>query len=342
MKRALSNVEGRPGLVVAMLLGLAAACGDGGGEADGTGDAAADADGDASVDVLDGDEDVPAEVEGDAEPDGDDVEVGDEADGDGAEAATSGEFTFVTYNVAGLPEGMSGSHPATYIPLISPLLDAYDLIVVQEDFWYHDALAADVTLPYRSDPMVDPPSYADMGDGLNRFATFPFAGFERTTWAECNGTLDCSSDCLTRKGFSYGVHELAPGREVHVYNLHMDAGSCAEDLAVRSVQGDQLIAAVLDRSAGAAVIVAGDTNLQERRPEDMVVLTRILDELGLSDACRTLGCGEEAIDRVLFRGSASVALTPLEWSHPAEFVDGSGNDLSDHEPVAVRFSWSAE
>ena len=51
-----------------------------------------------------------------------------------ASAATTGSFNVLTYNVAGLPEGLSSGHPETNTPLISPRLGAYDIVNVQEDF----------------------------------------------------------------------------------------------------------------------------------------------------------------------------------------------------------------
>ncbi|MET0594862.1 MAG: hypothetical protein ABW133_19330, partial [Polyangiaceae bacterium] len=77
------------------------------------------------------------------------------------DSAASGEFTALTYNVAGLPEAFSGSQPATNTPLISPLLNDYDLVLVQEDWQtpnpnptgfsvYHDLLAASARHPHQS------------------------------------------------------------------------------------------------------------------------------------------------------------------------------------------------
>ena len=247
----------------------------------------------------------------------------------------------LTYNVAGLPETLSGSRPAEYTPQISPLLNAYDVVVVQEDFWYHHLLVADVTHAYRSVPMVESPTLTNMGDGLNRFFIFPIEGHERVTWADCNGTIDCSSDCLTPKGFSYARHQLSSGVLLAVYNLHMDAGSCGGDFTARGVQVDQLIADINSRSAGQAVIVAGDTNLSDGRSDDMVMLDRLMTNAGLTDACRALGCGSEELDRVLFRSSASLTLQALTWAFADEFVDPSGHDLSDHPAIRVEISWEA-
>src|SRR4051794_2341820 len=67
-----------------------------------------------------------------------------------AQAADSGTFTVLTYNVAGLPEGLSSSHPATDTPLISPRLAGYDIVDVQEDFNYHAAPYAGDNHPYRT------------------------------------------------------------------------------------------------------------------------------------------------------------------------------------------------
>ena len=250
-----------------------------------------------------------------------------------------GEFSVLTYNVAGLPEPLSGSSPSVNTPQISPMLNAYELVLVQEDFWYHHELIAEVDHPYRSRPMWEQPGLLRMGDGLNRFAFFPLGELTRVTWVECNGILDCDSDCLTTKGFSVSEIKLAEGLAVDVYNLHMDAGGCEGDIHARGVQTDQLLEEIRTRSVGKAVIVAGDTNLKRSRPDDVESLEHLLSEASLREACLFLNCAQETIDRVLFRGSDSVSLAPISWDHPPQFVDAQGHDLSDHKPVAVRFHW---
>ncbi len=250
-----------------------------------------------------------------------------------------GEFLALTYNVAGLPDIFSGSHPSVNIPQISPLLNFYDLVLVQEDFWYHNELTSQASHPYQSEPMWDKPDLFHMGDGLNRFSVFPTETTTRITWSKCSGFLDCSNDCLTTKGFSVSEIELQAGMAVDVYNLHMDAGGCDGDIDARRVQTEQLVEEIKTRSRGKAVIVAGDTNLQLDRPDDMVSLDFLLLETGLQDACRFLECGNEIIDRIMFRGSYSVSLTPLTWDLPRDFLDPEGHDLSDHIPVSVSFRW---
>ena len=111
----------------------------------------------------------------------------------------SGRFTALTYNVAGLPAGLSGSEPDVNTELISPLLNAYDLVLVQES-WInpdppipglevlHEVLVSQVTHPYLSDP-APPPLGSDprrpeaiVSDGLNRMSRFPFDELTRVMW----------------------------------------------------------------------------------------------------------------------------------------------------------------
>ncbi len=256
-----------------------------------------------------------------------------------------GELELLTYNVAGLPEGLSSSHPAEFTPQISPKLNGYELVLVQEDFWYHQQLAAATTHPHRSRPMWPEPELQQLGDGLNRFSHSAFDDHRRSTWSACHGALDAGSDCLTSKGFASAWHRFGANAAagVLVVNLHLDAGSADGDQQARREQVEQLIAALDARAADRALIVAGDTNLKPERadrPLDAASFDRLLAATGLRDSCRTLDCPEESIDRVLFRSGAEVQLTPLRWSRPPEFVTEQGEDLSDHRPVAVLFSWA--
>lgn len=252
-------------------------------------------------------------------------------------APQSGTIDLLTYNVAGLPQGISGSDPEFNTPLISPLLNQHALVLVQEDFYYHEELIAEAKHPYISERSGD--GVNDLGDGLNRLSQTPFADHARTAWKECYGQISNGSDCLAKKGFAVAEHELAPGVRVDVYNLHMDAGRDPEDMAERAAQVEQLVAAIEARSAGEAIIVAGDTNM---KAEDEAILQDLLAGAGLTDACRALACGEEArIDRVFYRSSAAVELHAESWALDLSFVDGEGDDLSDHQAVAVVLGWSA-
>ncbi|HGG57070.1 MAG TPA: endonuclease, partial [Nannocystis exedens] len=260
-----------------------------------------------------------------------------DTDTDTAVDPQSGVLTVLCYNVAGLPQGISGSNPEVNTPLISPLLNGYDLVLVQEDFYYHEELIAEALHPYQSERSGD--GVNDLGDGLNRFSQSAFGPHKRITWEACYGQLSNGSDCLAKKGFSVAEHELAPGVLVDVYNLHMDAGRDPEDVTARAEQAEQLAATIADRSAGKALIVAGDTNMKE---EDEVYLQGLIDTAGLTDSCRALNCGEELrIDRVLYRSSATLGIDATAWALDPVFVDTEGADLSDHKAVAVTLQWTS-
>ena len=49
----------------------------------------------------------------------------------------SGQLTTLSYNVAGLPQEVSQVNPEKHIPLISPLLNDYDIVLTQEDFDFY-------------------------------------------------------------------------------------------------------------------------------------------------------------------------------------------------------------
>jgi len=252
----------------------------------------------------------------------------------------SGTVDMLIYNVAGLPMELSDQNPVVNMPKIAPLLNGYQLVLVQEDFWFHADLEAGTAHPYRSAPMWETPDWDKIGDGLNRFSTIPFTPVNRVSWEQCNGLINSGGDCMTTKGFSVGRHELAPGVFLDVYNLHMDASGSNEDIAARKAQAEQLADYIENASDGVAVLVGGDTNLKATRPEDLVTLEEFLSKTGLADSCRAISCGDERIDRIMFRSSPGLELEPLEWSIPDEFVDENGNQLSDHLPVRVIFSWN--
>ena len=126
-------------------------------------------------------------------------------------SGTVGEFTALSYNVAGLPEALGGEEPGRHSPKISPLLNDYDLVLLQEswkddfhglgeqqpplapvlDQWplpfYHHLIVADADHPYRSTP-ADHPYGTDLrrvphgptliADGLNRLSRFPFRAID--------------------------------------------------------------------------------------------------------------------------------------------------------------------
>lgn len=255
------------------------------------------------------------------------------------EPVTSGAFRALTYNVAGLPEGINEDQtPTVNIPKISPKLNAYDLVLVQEDFAYTQELREAVEHPYESYPLEHEERFVN--DGLNRFSTLPFGPeVTRVRWVACNGTTDGSGDCLANKGFSIASHELAAGVSLTVVNLHAEAGGGPDDVSARTAGYEQLAAYLNEHHAGEALLVAGDTNLHGFDEDDEPVLQQLLDDAGLTDTCRALSCGEEHIDRFLFRSSDELELALSGWAVAEEMVDEEGAPLSDHPAIRVDVAW---
>ncbi len=254
----------------------------------------------------------------------------------------SGTFEALTYNVAGLPEGISSSNPTEFIPKISPLLNPYDLVLVQEDFVYHRDLSREANHPFQSTPK-DPVERL-IADGLNRFSNFEFEPLERQQWVTCyggmsGGSVTGAADCLAEKGFSMARTTIAPGIVIDIYNHHAEAGGGLEDAEARELGYAQLTDFIQTYSAGNAVIIGGDTNLDRYGTWDGPILSAFESDNDLTDACHFLECGTETIDRFFFRNSDTVKITPTSWRFADEFITEDGGHLSDHYAVHVGFRW---
>src|SRR5688572_21086559 len=169
-------------------------------------------------------------------------------------APLKGSFSLLTYNVAGLPEGLSSSTPSVNMPLIVKLLNRYDLALVQEDFAYGRELRSFIAHQYTTPAYLRVDRTA-LGDGLSQFSKMPFVGFVRETWRDCNGIFGSFFDCLAPKGFTFARHLLARGTSLDVYNVHLDAGYSEADARARKNQLAQLLSAIERYSLGRAVIV---------------------------------------------------------------------------------------
>jgi endonuclease/exonuclease/phosphatase family metal-dependent hydrolase len=295
--------------------------------------------------------------------------------GGGGDDGSGGTFSLLTYNVAGLPQEISSVNPEEHIPLISPLLNEYDIVLTQEDFdwWqgpagnldfvnYHDRLRADATHEHRSEPHPGPeavgldPTSRDLqiGDGLGVLSRIPFTGNTRVPWTECFGGFDTSDggagDCLAMKGFAMVTLTLDDGVEVDLYNLHAEAGGTEEDQRLQAQDFDELATFMEANSEGRAIILGGDTNLHTDSDHrdasgdaDTEIWRTFLERTGLTDACAADDCAEtDMIDKVAFRSGEGVDLTATSHTVVRErFRSPTGDDLSDHPPLVVEFSWEA-
>ncbi|KAL7624653.1 hypothetical protein AAE478_006223 [Parahypoxylon ruwenzoriense] len=273
-------------------------------------------------------------------------------------AATSGEFSVLTMNVAGLPDFLNGNDVPGDKTTNSETMGSkfaqygYDIIHVQEDFNYHAAIYSTDTHPYRTATSGGVP----FGSGLNTLANLDWIDFERVKWDTCSNAS--GADCLTPKGYTFMRVRVDDGVYADVYNLHADAGTAADDIAARASNLAQVAAAIDARSAGNAVLVFGDTNSRYTRAGDGI---RVFGEQnGLADAwvevvrggavpTRETVCANpsataqcETVDKVLYRGGPLLDLRAAGWRYEsARFLQASGDILSDHNPINVNFTWAA-
>lgn len=253
--------------------------------------------------------------------------------------ATSGVLDLLTYNVAGLPGLLSSSRPDVNTAQVSPLLNAYHLVVTQEDFAYHGELVQRAGHLYQVVPL--PPASTMFGDGLSMLSVYPLDDVSRVRWLDCHGYLYDAGDCFGEKGFSVARVTLAEHVSLDLYNLHADAGRSIGDVETRRRGFDQLARYMGERSRGRAVVVAGDTNLDIRDPGDRETLRTFQSKTGLVDIHRADEVHHPSLDRVLVRSSNELDLHPFAWHTDERFVDSAGVALSDHPAVAVRIAWNA-
>jgi endonuclease/exonuclease/phosphatase family metal-dependent hydrolase len=257
----------------------------------------------------------------------------------------------LSYNVAGLPEGLSSGNPRVNTPIIGQRIRPYDVVHVQEDFNYHASLYANDTHPFRTPTSGGVP----FGDGLNTLSDHQYSDLARDRWDRCNGT-----DCLTPKGFTLARVRLAGGVFLDLYNVHTNADVTDAALAARRANIEQLSDFIQTTSAGNAVIVMGDTNTRYTREGDNI--RTLTEENGLTDAWvelvrggeppaqgdEALVCDAQAptdacevVDKILYRDGPLLDLAATRYHNDWEaFLREDGEHLSDHFPHTVGFSWT--
>lgn len=289
-----------------------------------------------------------------------------------AENPDGGSFRLLSYNVAGLPVEISKSQPDVNLPLISPLLNDYDIVLTQEDYdwWvpgglastvdfvnYHGRLRAKARHEYQSPQHPGPEAVGadrpelELGDGLGVLSNLPTEGDERVPWAGCFGGFNQDdggkADCLAMKGFQVTTITVPNGGEIVIYNVNAEAGTNPRDQELQAADFEQLTEHIAVNAKGRAVIVAGDTNLHlddadaaSGKGQDGRVWRAFLEAAGLADACTAGTCDGSEVNRVAYRSGEGVALEAVSQAMRTDrFVDGEGEDLSDNPPVEVVFAW---
>lgn len=261
----------------------------------------------------------------------------------------SGDFSMLTYNIAGLPFPLSSAMLPRflYTKEIGKRLNNFSVSNVQEDFSYHEFLIKKSRMPSQTPP--SPPTLlwpigVPFSDGLNSLAVFKVKRLDRQTWFQCD-----ADNCLTPKGFSYSQLQLPGGNTMDLYNLHANTGGGV----LTNANLRQLANYILQNSAGRAVIVTGDFNALYS--EDQAGLLDFAGSTGLTDAWVEVEHGPttppfapdcmvgnecELLDKIFYRSGTGVTLQATAYSNEApNFNNSNGQPLSDHSPPAVAFHY---
>jgi len=273
------------------------------------------------------------------------------------EAEEDNTFNVLSLNVAGLPAILSSGNPSVNTKKISPLLNNFDIISVQEDFSYHSDLVSQLSSEYYQ---TEHSGNVPFGDGMNIFSRFGIYEDTRYKWNDSYGFIENGADQMTPKGILYTAIEIAPGYFVDVYDFHADADCDEDSLAARRSNMIQVAELIQARSQGRAVIVLADTNCRYTRAEDNFA-EAILDTCGLKDAWvetkrggvrpedgdalsdwGNLNSGNhEVVDKIFYRSGASVELDLVSYDLlDTMFTDENGEQLADHFPITATFSYT--
>ena len=273
-----------------------------------------------------------------------------------AYADIKGSFSVLSLNVAGLPEGLSSSDPKENTLQMSPLLNDYDLVSVQEDFAYHDDLIKYDNHKFKTESSGNVP----IGDGMNFMSHFSLQDIGRYTWNKRYGFISNGADAMTPKGILYSSMEIAPGYYIDIYDIHADAGDDEGSYEARRDNMNQLANMIKERSQGKAVIVIGDTNSRYTRSEDNFE-EAIVKTCGLKDPWIQIirngnvpqngdalidkqnpNSGDnEVVDKIFYRSGENIDLSVEDYNLLADkFIDSKGNQLSDHYPITADFSYN--
>jgi len=264
-----------------------------------------------------------------------------------------GSFRILSYNVGGLPAIISSSKPQEYTEQISPKLNDFDIVNVQEDFGYNDELTSQLQFPYQTDFTGNVP----LGNGLMTFSKFPLCTSTKEVWKDTYGFINNGADQMIPKGFYYSSVEIKPGYFIDIYNIHTDADTDEGSLSARRSNLAQLAEYINTRSAGKAVIIFGDTNSRYTREGDDVegllltpcnlkdawiqnVKGGVIPTKGDSLMVQDLGVQGEVVDKILFRSGKNIEINAATFDLLlTEFTDAEGNQLSDHYPISSRIDY---
>ena len=286
---------------------------------------------------------------------------------------TAMQFSIATLNVDGLPQKLvvvdvnpDGPGNGGTARIGKYLLKkGYDLVMLQEDFNYHDVLSVfledeykmdewtgDVDVVGRTIDYLHLQNHRFECDGLmacwkNDLTVTPVA---RTPWQQSFGKFSHAFDEMVTKGFRRYEVTLRNGDRIVVYNMHMDAGDNKDeaeqkdtkDKEARMAQWTQLKDDVLQHLDSRPIIIVGDMNSLYSRDDVKGAFFDAINESGrgtVADVFLELNKqGEETLDKILYINPAmGTQIRPVAFSLDKDGYLYEGKPLGDHYPVAATF-----
>ena len=179
-----------------------------------------------------------------------------------------GAFTYLSYNIAGIPEIINGYDDDLRPTLLGIKTNGFDVAMLQEDFpginerfQKFDSLVANAAHhPYKTE-RGSVKFGRIFNDGLNAFSNFPILNNYRKGFPECDNN---AADCLATKGIQRIEIEIRPDVRIDILNTHMEAGNNANENRYKARQFD-MVAYEMNRRARVdapsnAQIATGDFN----------------------------------------------------------------------------------
>ncbi len=245
----------------------------------------------------------------------------------------------LNFNVAGLPKFGSGADGEGDTATIAKYINenGFDIVAVQEDFWYHSTLVSNLDgYNYRSNFSGSIPG----GDGLNVFTkTMPIYNEFRQQWNAAYGDI-AEGDTLTPKGFMHTVIYVGDGIYVDFYNLHADAFDTDGSKVARESNYRQIAAYVQKNyeQYGRPAIITGDFNhFLHTTPEVNSNMYQIFhEELGMKDAWVEIHNGGDYFDFAKWY-QTGVSYWG-HWDSVEKFLYLSGDGV-EVEPIDFEYTW---
>ena len=251
-----------------------------------------------------------------------------------------------------------------------------DFLCLQEDFNYrweiwsrlfasydHDEWSGGITLEENEIDFAHLQNFRFECDGLNAVWKKGITPkrHERVAWNSSFGKFSHDFDDIITKGFRRHEITLSDGKEVVVYNMHMDAssdrdeekGNDARDREARQAQWVQLREYILDNMDARPIVVAGDMNSYYHRDDIKTVFIDAIEATGRAvvkdawvEACNNgtypaLGSDAiegETLDNILYIspiGGYGLKLVSFEKDEKGYKRDGV--PLGDHYPLIAKF-----